>query len=127
MLRGTIANDDMNVQGTAKLALSINTAELKNGQSVPVHAAIVGFEPVGSLGTMTGTGNLSPSPNGWNPSEQVVDQIGVTKDVDLHSRLSSQNSGVFVATGKDDVKLSKGGAVNLAIAPADNAPSTAGL
>jgi hypothetical protein len=36
--------------------------------------------------------------------------------VDLHSQIDSQNSGVFVTTKKDDVKLGRGSNFSLAIA-----------
>ena len=49
-----------------------------------------------------------------------IDQIGALKNVDLHSRLASQNSGVFVSTKKDDVKLMKGSRLELALAEQGN-------
>lgn len=36
--------------------------------------------------------------------------------MDLHSKVDSQNSGIFVATTKDDGKLGKGSGLNLALA-----------
>lgn len=115
LLRGTVASDDQNVQGNAKLALRFETAQLKNGQTVPVRATIVGFEAPGNQEMAAYSGYETPQPNDWNPATVAVDQIGVTSGVDLHSKVGSANSGVFVATKKDDVKLSKGSAVNLAI------------
>ena len=38
--------------------------------------------------------------------------------VDLHSKISSQNSGVFVSMKKNDVKLKAGSEIQFAIAPA---------
>ena len=37
--------------------------------------------------------------------------------VDLHSKIADSNSGVFVSTKKDDVKLPRGYGIALAIAP----------
>jgi len=118
MLHGTVATDSMNIQGNAKLALRITSAELKNGKNIPLHAAIVGFQAPGNQEVMAYSGDVSPRPNDWQPGTRAVDQIGVTSGVDLHSRLDGQNSGVFVTTTKDNVKLSKGSAMNLAIASA---------
>jgi hypothetical protein len=37
-----------------------------------------------------------------------MDQENVVSGVDLHSKISSQNSGVFVSTKKADIKLHAG-------------------
>jgi hypothetical protein len=60
-------------------------------------------------------------PNSWNDGTLQVDQIGAVKDIDLHSRISSHNSGVFVSTKKHDVKIPAGSEIALAIAARPNA------
>jgi hypothetical protein len=111
-LVGTVAQDDTSTAGNAKLALRFTHANLKNGQVVPIHATIVGVAKAdGSL------------PSNWTPSTQKVDQIGVVSDVDLHSRVNSKNSGVFVATKKDNVKLLAGSEIAVAIASGDATPT----
>ncbi|SNT24617.1 hypothetical protein SAMN05421770_10659 [Granulicella rosea] len=112
VLVGTVAQDDQSVAGNAKLALRFTHANLKSGQVVPIHATIVGVARTdGSL------------PDNWTPTTQKVDQIGVVSDVDLHSRVASKNSGVFVATKKDNVKLLAGSEIALAIGSGDATPT----
>ena len=55
-------------------------------------------------------------PNSWNRQFTQVDQIGALSGVDLHSKISSQNSGVLVSTKKDDIKIKDGTELALAIA-----------
>ncbi len=55
-------------------------------------------------------------PNSWNDGTLAVDQIGAMNGVDLHSKIASQNSGVFVSTNKDNMKLVNGSELELAIA-----------
>ena len=43
MLLGKVTTDDMQQQGTSKLALRFDQARLKNGTTVPIRATIVGF------------------------------------------------------------------------------------
>lgn len=117
-LVGTVSTDDMQQNGQSKLALCINEAKLKDGKTVPVKATIVGvYGP--------GTGAPSPYPempgdqvtNEWTSSIHQIDQLGALSNVDLHSKLTSKNSGVLVSTKKDDFKLKQGTELALAIAP----------
>jgi hypothetical protein len=114
VLHGTVASDDMNVSGKSKLALRFNTAQLKDGKSVPIQAMIVGFDAPSNPEQLVNGYKVRPTDD-WAPESAVVDQIGVIGGVDLHSKVDSQNSGVFVATHKDDVRLGSGSAINLAI------------
>ena len=119
ILKGTVAGDDMNVAGNSKLVLRFETAQLKDGRSIPIKATIVGLQtPSNQVMMEPSAGYAEPTPNDWTSGTAGVNQIGVTSGVDLHSDLNSQNSGVFVATTKDNVKLDQGSAVNLAIAAA---------
>jgi hypothetical protein len=111
MLLGKITTDDTQQQGTKKLALRFDQARLKNGTIIPIRAMIVGFYSTSS-----------PS-NGWTASTLEFDQQSVARGVDLHSQISSQNSGVFVSTQRDDVKLSQGSQIQFAIAPAKSTQS----
>ena len=116
MLLGQVAADDMNQGGTSKLALRFTEAVLKDGQRVPIKATIVGvYQP----SSETADGNpVSPGdevPDSWNDGTLAVDQINVMSGVDLHSRLASKNSGVFVSNNKKDVKLQEGSEIALAI------------
>jgi hypothetical protein len=127
LLLGSVAEDDMNQAGSSKLALRFTEAVLKNGQRVPIKATIVGaYRPE----SMSSEGNpVSPGdevPNSWNDGTLAVDQIGVLSGVDLHSRIASKNSGVFVSSTKKNVKLSMGSELALAIAAQNNAQSEMG-
>lgn len=116
-LLGTVANDDMNANGTSKLAVRFTQAVLKDGTTIPIKATIVGaYQPNTESNSEAGPAPGQQVPNNWNDGTLKVDQIGVAKDVDLHSSIASQNSGVFVAAGNHVVKLPAGSEFALAIA-----------
>lgn len=119
MLLGVVAMDDMQQQGMSKLALRFDRARLRNGTVVPIKATIVGF-----FGPGVNDSDSYPAvpgdqvPNSWNDGTLQIDQIDVVGGVDLHSGIASANSGVFVSTKKDDIKLNHGSEIQFAIAPA---------
>lgn len=108
VLVGAIATDNMQAGGSSRLALRFTEARLKDGKTVPIEAMILGVSPAGS--PSYGTAGL------WSPQTLNIDQIGAIKGADLHSRVDGANSGVFVAKKKDDLKLSQGSELSLAIA-----------
>lgn len=127
-LMGTVETDDMQMSGRSKLAVRFTEAKQKDGQTVPIRATIVQLYP--PLG-LTADGAEIPDESGpqwdmdghdneWNPRELRVDQIGALKNVDLHSNVASQNSGVFVSTRTDDVKVLQGSRLELAMTAAVN-------
>jgi hypothetical protein len=118
VLQGSVTSDDMNLQGTSKLALQFTTAQLKGGQSVPIKAAIVG------LYSNDGPDDAYNGWADWTKQTVGVEQLDVMSGVDLHSQIDSQNSGVFVTTKKDDVKLGRGSNFSLAIAAEPGAQTT---
>lgn len=123
-LVGTVAQDDMQTRGRSKLAVRFTEAKLSNGETMPIRATIIQvYPPVG----FTAEGSPIPDESGpgwdddmhanpWNPNQQHIDQVGALKNVDMHSNLGSQNSGVFVSTKSDDVKLRQGSRLELALA-----------
>ena len=122
MLLGKVTADDMQQQGTSKLALRFDQARLKDGTTVPVRATIVGYYAPGTAETELGSDSgMDQVPNDWTAKTLQMDQMNVAPGVDLHSKISSKNSGVFVATKKDDVKLKAGSELQFAIAPANPA------
>ena len=125
ILKGTVEADDMNVSGNSKLVLRFSSAQLKDGQTVPIKATIVGLYKPGDDSAGSWYDMDTPPPNTWNNGTLAVDQIGVESGVDLHSKISSRNSGVFVTTKKDDVKLPQGSDINLAIAASHGAQQNA--
>lgn len=116
-LVGTVATDDMQLKGNSKLALRITQAHLKDGTTIPVKATIFGVWGPGSetaQGYNVAAGDEEP--NDWTPRMLSVDELDAMSGVDLHSRISGENSGVFVAKKKDNVKISAGSEFALAIA-----------
>jgi hypothetical protein len=126
ILEGQIVKDDMQVEGTSKLALRFDQAKLKDGKTVPVRATIVGFYGPGSVDMEIGDDEDGALPNDWTAKTLQFDQLGVTKDVDLHSKIASENSGVFVSTKRDDVKLRAGSEIQFAIGSGSNQTAKAG-
>lgn len=129
MLLGTVATDDSNIKASAKLAVQFTGAQLKDGQVIPIKATIVGLYTAANEPADVYDGYAATAPpNDWSSQTLDIDQIGGAPGIDLHSKVGSPNSGVFVAAGKDDVKLPKGCDFNLAIAaqPATQSSSQPG-
>jgi hypothetical protein len=125
VLVAKVTADDTDQQGKAKLALRFDQALLKNGTVVPIRAIIVGFNgPQVNNADMDPLDTANERPNDWTAKTVQVDEVNVAPGVDLHSKITSQNSGVFVATKKDDVKLRQGSDLQLAIAPATSGQET---
>jgi hypothetical protein len=122
MLLGKVAQDDMQQQGMVKLAVRFDQARLKDGNMVPVRATIVGLYGPGTVwsGSDPDERTGDQVPNQWTAKILQMDQENVVSGVDLHSKISSQNSGVFVSTKKDDIKLRAGSEIQFAIGPAAN-------
>lgn len=117
ILAGKVTVDDMQRQGKSKLALRFYQAELKDGKKVPIKATIVGFYGPGTVSSDNFTGSADQVPNSWSDGTLQIDQINALGGVDLHSKISSRNSGVFVSTKKDDFKLEDGSEIQFAIGP----------
>jgi len=112
-LMGTVVKDQMSADGqTSTLALRFTKAVTKDGKSVPIKATIVAIYPP-AVGYGQGQGQDG---NYWTDKTLQVDQIGVLAGVDLHSRIAGSNSGVFESKKKDNMKLSSGSEIALAIA-----------
>jgi hypothetical protein len=113
ILIGQVTTDDMQTSGNSRLAIRFTEAKLKDGKVIPLKAMIVGVQPPDSdaPGDLDGQSALP-----WNSNTLQVDQVGVFSGVDLHSRIDSQNSGVFVTKTKDNVKLKAGSELTLAVA-----------
>jgi hypothetical protein len=126
ILLGTIATDDSGVKGSAKLAVQFTSAQLKDGQLIPIRAIIVGLYTTANEPSTIYDGYNPKAPrNDWNGKTLGVDQIGGVPGIDLHSKVASRNSGVFVATEKNDVKVPKGCDLNLAISAQAGVPLNA--
>ena len=116
---GVIAEDDMQANGKSELALTFNQAQLKDGTTIAIKATIVGVYgpesedmqgyPIAPGDEVTGT---------WKGHPDAVEEIGALPGIDLHSNVTSQNSGELVSTSKHDFKLKYGTEIALAVAPA---------
>jgi hypothetical protein len=111
-LVGTISTDTAQA-GRPTLALRFTKAELKDGKVVPITAVILGIAPPPDDPPSTPP---LEAENIWKVAPLQIDNIGVVSGVDLHSQVGAANSGVLVATTKDNVKLSTGSQLALAIA-----------
>ena len=112
-LVGEVVADDINVPGNARLAIRFTQVDPKKGQSIPIKATIIALHGPDQLATA----------DSWSNGTLKIDQPGVMRGIDLHSRVASQNSGVFVSTDKDNIKIPGGSEVALAIAPQGNVES----
>jgi len=115
-LVGTVATDKMGVDGKSTLALRFTKADVKGGKVIPIEATIIGVAPPQYGSAWDGTASQAP-PTPWNGKTLQIDEIGVMSGVDLHSRIASQNSGVFVSSKKDNMKFSNQSQLSLAIGP----------
>ena len=98
MLLGKVTADDMQQPGTSKLALRFDQARLKGGTTVPIRATIVGFYRPG-VENEGDYGGLMP--NDWTRKTLEFDQEDIGSGIELHSKIDSKNSGVFVSSKKD--------------------------
>jgi hypothetical protein len=117
VLNATVAEDDMQVDGKVKLALRFTEARTKDGKTVPIKATIlaVATQPIPVANNPDSVETVLPTPDNLNNQPDSVDATGVASGVDLHSKASSQNSGVFATTTKDDIKLPNGTKMELAL------------
>jgi hypothetical protein len=110
------AVDDKSQTGKATIALRFTEADLKNGQIVPIKATIVNvYKQTNEVAA--GQYNVAAVSLSWDKGTLGVNQQDAMPGIDLHSKIASPNSGVFVSTKKDDIKFSPAVSVELAIAP----------
>jgi hypothetical protein len=107
--------DDATQSGKAKLALRFTEADLKNGQIVPIKATIFDVH-TDTTENAVGSYNVSGMSLGWDKGTLGVNQSDAMPGIDLHSKIDSPNSGVFVSS-KKDIKFSPAVQLELAIAP----------
>jgi hypothetical protein len=115
VLVGTIATDEMRDGGTSTLALRFTQAELKDGKVVPIQADIMAvISPSDTDAESWDYNNVGNSGFNWNGTTLQVDEP--LSGVELHSSIGSPDSGVFVSTKRDEMKISSGSQLSLAIA-----------
>jgi len=114
ILTGHVTEDQLNQQGTSKLAVRFDQAHLKSGKDIPIKAMLVGASQP-PYQTVNRTTNYM-----WTPGTRQIDQIDALPGIDLHSRVSSKDSGVFVSS-KKDVKLDNASQLEFAVGPQSGA------
>jgi hypothetical protein len=122
VILGVIAQDDMQMSGTSKLALNFTQAKLKDGTVVPIKATIVGIFPPESediAGHPIAPGDQVRGTFAGQPDG--VDQMDALPGVDVHSKIESNVSGVLVSS-KHDVKIVRGSEIALGVAPQTTVP-----
>jgi hypothetical protein len=111
-LVGTIST--VNTQpDSVKLALRFTKAELKSGKVIAIKAMIVGVDSPRGVPPDDITTEVS---HNWDYNVQQIDESDVMGGVDLHSRITDEDSGVFVSTKKGDIKFEPRSQLVLAIA-----------
>ena len=115
VLVGTIATDQMRDGGPSTLVLRFTKAQTKSGKVVPIRADIMGVAGPAE-GDPADYGILSFTLTPWDGTTTRVDEPGAVSGFDFHGRIGGQNSGSFVSTKKDDMKLPAGSQIALAIA-----------
>jgi hypothetical protein len=114
VLVGTVATDQMRSGGTSKLVLRFTKAELKDGKVVPIQADIMGVAGPAEDASDSNIPGYTLTP--WDGKTLRVDEPRAMSGFDFHGSIGGQNSGQFVSTKKDDLKLSAGSQISLAIA-----------
>lgn len=107
--------------GPSSMTLRFTSAELKNGQKVPVKVTVIGAFPasadsnyVNSMGS-----ELPPAPRHINPQDKYTQEPGLLKNVEMKSAVQARNSATF--TDRDgNLRLNAGTYLQLAIAPQSN-------
>jgi hypothetical protein len=113
LLTATVENDSLQ-GGNVRLALRFTAARLKNGQTLPIAARIVA---VATDADDDGEPDYVAVPDTLDIASTSEDVLDVVSGVDLHSKVTSPNSGVFVSKTKADVKLPNGTQFELALRP----------
>lgn len=117
VLIGKVTRDDMPATGAAEFAVRFDQARLKDGKTLPIKATIVAIRRPTS-------GSDYVESNDWTSQTLVFEQLKAVSGADLHSQIADNDSAVFVSTRKHDVKVPAGTQLNLAIAPAPDAPAS---
>jgi hypothetical protein len=123
--QGSIVTDPRQEDGAASLAVRFTQAVMKDGRTIPIKATIVGTHQ-SAYGIPFDTDGNSPETTTYNWTANLlgIEQVGVVPHVNLYSNIASPNSGVFVATGGHNLRITPDIEVELAIAPLNGAQAS---
>ena len=113
-LVGTVASETAPPGAKSELALRFTQADLKNGQTVPIEATIVGVAPPATEDDASAEMLYNAPPDAWDGRAVSFDVNDALSGIDLHSRIAGQDSGNFVST-KSNLKLGVRTQIALAI------------
>lgn len=115
--------------GPSSMTLRFTTAQLRNGQKLPMKVTVIGaFPPNAGGGYVNDSvgGGLPPAPRHINPEDKYTQQPGLLSHIAMKSAVQGQNSATF--TDSDgNVKLRQGTRLQLAIAPLGNGQQQSGM
>ena len=115
---GQVTVDQVQNDGTFRLALVFTNADLKDGKVIPIKATIMRvYPPVGNHASGDAINYAYASAHYWTDRTTQVDQPDALQGVELQSMFAGSNSGSFVSKQKDEIRLSTGTLLDLAIAP----------
>lgn len=100
----------------AKLVLTFDKAQLKNGQEVAVKATLVAVSPVGSIGEI---------PEKVASDDSFLQEPGRIAGVSMHSAVQADNSGTLMSKDKN-IDLKDGTELLIAVAPMPGGELSAG-
>lgn len=103
--------------GPSMVTLRFTTAEMKDGQKVPVKVTVIGAFPANARNSYVNSmgGELPPPPRHINAKDKYTQEPGLLKHIELKSAVQGNNSGTF-RDMSGNVKLSRGTYLQLAIA-----------
>jgi hypothetical protein len=125
MLVGTVEQVQPGNGSGSKSEISIvfNEARLKDGREIPIKATLLGAYPPAVVYSSGGLGSYLPIQPRLIPSDRsVIQNPGPLGNVTMKSAVQSDVSGTFLST-KDNIKLSQGTQLQLAIAPESSSSS----
>lgn len=114
--------------GPSMVTLRFTTAELKNGQKVPVKVTVIGAFPASARSSYVNSmgGELPPAPRHINAKDKYTQEPGLLHDVEMKSAVQGHNSATFTDRN-GNVRLDQGDYLQLAIAAQNKAAQRNGM
>jgi hypothetical protein len=110
--------------GPSSVTLRFTSAQLKNGQKVPVKVTVISAFPASAGSTyMNPAGELPPPPNHIKPQDKYMQEPGMLGHIEMKSAVQGRNSATFT-DDSGNVKLDRGTYLQVAIAARNNNSTT---